>query len=523
MLPTGYSVPTTEHLGWVIVDDLLCLGALVGWLRNVGRVAVLAAAPFAAFSIGSASAADLLVKAKPIVAATFDWSGVYLGAHAGYGGGMVDRPAPVNLVPTPFPVAYIAQGVLAGGQIGANKQLGSFVFGVELAGSWSDVGFSRFDPGRPDFSFTPVTERTSRIDGIATFSARAGLAADRWLVFAKAGVSVVQERHSLSQDLIFGGFLISSISGSGSAVRHGPMLGFGAEYAVNNNWSLFGEYNLHYFGERSVKFRGIAGGATPVVWDQRFGETIHVVKGGVNYRWGGNASSPSYPPVRPVAGNDWTGGYVGVQGGYGWGGKQWPNVTGSGPADYGTNGWLAGGTIGANAQSGSLVFGVEGEILGTGIKGSQTIVEPLPMFGNTTRFESSIDWLALATARAGFVVGRNALLYGKGGVAIAQEKFTVDNAAVLGFNYTASAKAIHTGVVVGAGLEYAIAPNWSVKGEYDYVRMFDQTVSYSYVGTWVLGNLTSEVAASKVRSDLHLVKFGVNYHFNPLPAVVAKY
>jgi outer membrane immunogenic protein len=49
------------------------------------RLTVLA---FGALSpLGAASAADLPVKARPIVAATFDWSGVYVGAHAGYGAG----------------------------------------------------------------------------------------------------------------------------------------------------------------------------------------------------------------------------------------------------------------------------------------------------------------------------------------------------------------------------------------------------------------------------------------------------
>jgi outer membrane immunogenic protein len=66
-------------------------------------------------------------------------------------------------------------------------------------------------------------------------------------------------------------------------------------------------------------------------------------------------------------------------------------------------------------------------------------------------------------------------------------------------------------------------PNWSVKLEYDYIRMAQQTVAT--VGTGVFNAVPLENAQlfNKVNQDLHLVKFGVNYHFNPLPVVVAKY
>src|SRR4029079_2517344 len=100
--------------------------------RNAGIW--LTATALGALPCGSATAADLPLKAKPIVAATFDWSGVYIGAHAGYGGGMKDFE-PGGLAQADF----IARGALAGGQIGINKQLGSFVFGMELAGSWADI------------------------------------------------------------------------------------------------------------------------------------------------------------------------------------------------------------------------------------------------------------------------------------------------------------------------------------------------------------------------------------------------
>lgn len=486
------------------------------------RIWLAATALGALLPVQGSMAADLPVKAKPIVAATFDWSGVYIGAHAGYGGGMTDWP-PGGIAQAD----YVARGALAGGQIGINKQLGSFVFGMELAGSWADIsGKSHVELSGAAFPNAVSLDHRSSIDGLATIAARAGLAADRWFVFAKAGLSAVHGEHSTS----FVAAQLGSLTASGNEIRYAPMLGFGSEYALTGNWSLFGEYNFHYLGERSVAMRAITGGVpVPQAFDQRIDQSLHIAKVGVNYRWGGVAIDPSYPAVAPVPGNNWTGGYIGAQGGYAWGQKKWPDGFGTlTNPDFRTDGWLAGGTIGANAQAGSLVFGVEGEFLGTGIRGSQTAAAIV--FGGGTQaniYDSKIDWLALATGRAGFVVGSNLMLYGKGGVAIAQEVHTL-NVAATGPTSTlalSSGKVIHTGVVAGAGAEYAFAPNWSVKAEYNYVGMFQQPVLLAGTGTGGAfgAGTTLAVPLNKVQQDLHLLKFGVNYHFNPLPVVVAKY
>ena len=72
-----------------------------------------AAAMFA--PAGAAFAADLPVKAAPVAPAYYDWSGVYLGVHAGYGGGMKDWFGD-------FTADFTARGFLGGGQVGINKQ-----------------------------------------------------------------------------------------------------------------------------------------------------------------------------------------------------------------------------------------------------------------------------------------------------------------------------------------------------------------------------------------------------------------
>jgi outer membrane immunogenic protein len=467
------------------------------------------------------------VKALAPAPAFIDWSGVYIGVHAGYGGGMKDW-TPSGVVEADF----VARGALTGGQVGINKQLGSFVFGLELDGSWADIkGSSQVVIGGAAIANTITLNHSSRIDGLATIAGRAGLAADRWFVFAKAGLSAVHETHSVAFVQTLGAPGVN-INATGDEIRYAPMLGFGTEYALTGNWSLFGEYNFHYLGERTVALRGtqvVGGVAAPFASDQRIDQSIHVAKLGVNYRFGGVAIDPSYAAVPAAPGTNWTGGYIGVQGGYGWGRTQWPGgllpPTANENPHSTTNGWLAGATIGANAQAGSFVFGVEGEILGTDIKGSQTTTFPVPGGPNqTTTVNSKIDWLALVAARAGFVVGSNLMLYGKGGIAIAEETHGLNLAQAAPVAAVALAgRAVHTGVVTGVGGEYVFAPNWSVKAEYDYVRMFQQEALLS--GTASGGPFGAGIAfgfpVNKLNQDLHLVKFGVNYHFNPMPVVVS--
>ena len=266
---------------------------------------------------------------------------------------------------------------------------------------------------------------------------------------------------------------------------------------------------------------------TPVVVDTRIEQAIHVARLGVNYRFGNVATDPSFAPVPAAPGTNWTGAYIGAQGGYGWGQTQWPDTfgvvdPGGSLPRFDTSSWLAGGTIGVNAQSGRFVFGVEGEILATGIKGN--FGSSIAGLNLNMALTSKIDWLALASARAGFVVGDRLMLYGKGGIVIAEEQHTaVETGNISTFSFNHAGKAVHTGAVVGAGGEYAFAPNWSVKAEYNYIRMFAQQVHLP--GTLVAGGDSIWVndVASKITQDLHLVKFGVNYHFSPQPVVAARY
>lgn len=473
-------------------------------------------------------AADLPVRALAPVPAFVDWTGVYVGGHVGYGGGMKDWVSNSD---------FAASGFLLGGQAGINKQLGSLVFGVELDGSWANIkGSQLMSIGGPVVGFQQDATYSSKIDSIVTIAGRAGLAADRWFVFAKGGMAAVHEHHSLSITAqTFPATTIDTLNESGSETRIVPMLGFGAEYALAGNWSLKGEYDYLHLGATNVTLNGntVTGGiAAPQTDTFRIDQAMHILKFGANYRIGGIGADPHFAPVAAARGTNWSGAYLGVQAGYGFEHETWPDYTGI-TADSGylrADNWLAGFNGGVNAQAGSFVFGVEGEWMWTGIKPSQTFSVPFlgPGTNQTGTLDTRIDWLAIASGKAGFVVGDRLLVYGKGGLAIAQEKHTLGVAIDAGglgtLNQTIPTKAVHTGAVIGAGAEYALGNNWSAKAEYDYIKMFGQSSSGfgpSTVNTpGLVGTFNNVVAFSKMEQNLQLVKFGVNYHFAAQSGVV---
>jgi outer membrane immunogenic protein len=473
----------------------------------------------------STFAADLPVKAKVAPVPYYDWSGVYVGVHAGYGGGMKDWS---------FQDDFTARGFLGGGQIGINKQLGSLVFGLELDGSWADIKGSQTTlQGGPAANLLISRTLASRIDGVVTFAGRAGLAADRWFVFAKGGVAYVNENHSITATVSsFVPAAIQSIAASGNEYRVAPMVGLGAEYALGGNWSVKGEYDYIHLGSRDVRLAGTQTSG-PITFNDQIEQAIHVAKVGVNYRFGEIQTGPTFASVPAAPGYNWSGAYIGAQGAYGFGRAEWagfvdPAIPNS--RKYNVDGWLAGGTGGVNAQAGAFVFGVEGEWMWTNIKGNRTTTQNFGGIGSETiSLDTKIDWLAIAAARAGFVVADRLLIYGKAGVAIAQEKHAFNfNRTITGVGsvtQSLNAKAIHTGVVGGVGAEYAVGGNWSVKVEYDYIKMFGQ----NYTGTGfqdintpaLVGVTLGAQHFDKQSQDLHLIKFGVNYHFSPTPVVVS--
>jgi outer membrane immunogenic protein len=236
-----------------------------------------------------ATAADLPITPLPYrpAASIFTWTGIYIGAHVGGSWARFDEAAvPFTLTGVavaPAPVSLNSSGFLAGGQIGANFQAGIWVVGVEADASWASLTGSAGCSSTATFagvvSVLPAN-CTAKIDSLGTVAGRLGVAFDRLLVYGRAGAAWATNHYTIAGTSA----LPPLLSFNANETRWGWMLGPGVEYAFFDNWSAKLEYNYMDFGSRGSRFTNPT--ASLVFLDASIGERIHVVKVGVNYRFG---------------------------------------------------------------------------------------------------------------------------------------------------------------------------------------------------------------------------------------------
>jgi outer membrane immunogenic protein len=198
------------------------------------------------------------------------------------------------------------------------------------------------------------------------------------------------------------------------------------------------------------------------------------------------------PPPMMAAIYDWSGFYIGVNGGGGWSKNTWDVVGGGREGSHDASGGTIGGQVGYRWQMGQLVFGVEAQGNWSDISGDNVSA----LFA--TRNRTKIDALGLFTGQVGYA-WNNVLLYAKGGAAVTDDKYTITNAATGAF--LASTSNTRWGGVVGAGLEYGFAPNWSLGVEYDHLFMDRQTISFGALGS------------DSIKQDVNLFTARLNYRF----------
>ena len=181
---------------------------------------------------------------------------------------------------------------------------------------------------------------------------------------------------------------------------------------------------------------------------------------------------------------NWTGFYIGVNGGWGWGTQDPLNIITNrfDSLSQSISGGVAGGTVGAQIQSGHVVLGLEADIDWANIKGSGTFI---PTIGGlpigTFNASTNIDWESTARVRVGYA-NDNWLLYGTGGLALLGAKTTLTTpggAALCGgvfANCTPTDRQV--GAALGGGLEYGFTPNLSAKLEYLYITAMSLEISH---------------------------------------------
>jgi opacity protein-like surface antigen len=214
---------------------------------------------------GVANAADMpAYKAAP-PAPYYSWTGIYIGGLVGVDWGNADR----TYVPPPT-VGHVnvkGAGVMAGATIGANYQVGYWVFGVEADYAGTNYNGNK---GCPNISLTTCH---SNIDAIGTVAGRLGYAWDRVLIFAKGGGAWA--RGDETATLNTNGQVISLAADN----RNGWMLGGGLEFGHMGPWSAKVEYNHMDFGTKRLLFSNTE--------QADIRDRVHAVKFGINYRLGG--------------------------------------------------------------------------------------------------------------------------------------------------------------------------------------------------------------------------------------------
>jgi outer membrane immunogenic protein len=221
-------------------------------------------------------------------------------------------------------------------------------------------------------------------------------------------------------------------------------------------------------------------------------------------------------PPMPAPVMTWTGFYLGVQGGGGWGRSNEtffgaPNTAAFvGTQNYDTTGGFAGGVGGYNWQIGSTALvGIEADYHWADINGRSSVVNVGPPNLGDTYF-TKIRSFGDIKGRLGYTAG-SALFFVSGGAAVGDLQHRYDAALNGGAANTFVQNNWRWGWTLGAGAEYMFAPNWSAKLEYNYIDFGKSTIQFSPVAT----------NRSEWKDTVHTLKAGVMYHFGG--PVVARY
>jgi outer membrane immunogenic protein len=173
--------------------------------------------------------------------------------------------------------------------------------------------------------------------------------------------------------------------------------------------------------------------------------------------------------------------------------------------------WMAGAQAGYNWQRGSMVYGLEADISGTGLSTEMNtvlprLVSPPPMANTTSR----IDWYGTVRGRLGWATGP-VMLYGTGGLAYgkANVKSTLTDIFDPGSPLNSQSSSVKTGWVAGVGLEYLWRPNLIVNLGYQYVDLG----TTSLVGSTNLGGQMSQ--SVNAHGQFQVVSVGLNWLFPP--------
>jgi outer membrane immunogenic protein len=218
------------------------------------------------------------------------------------------------------------------------------------------------------------------------------------------------------------------------------------------------------------------------------------------------ADMPTKSPVYRPEAFSWSGFYVGAVAGAGIVTPQFNdkgNFLTGGAWQTGDWAFTGGGTVGYNWQSGSAVFGVEADFSWTSFDRSLTN----PQF--ISQFDAKWNWFSTVRARFGLALDRT-LVYATAGVAIVDQDYEVfrqgNGCGPASGDPCAKLSKTEVGLALGAGVEYALASNWSFKAEYLFIKLPTKDIGLSFANA--PGN------TFQYTTDAHFARVGLNYRFD---------
>ena len=215
------------------------------------------------------------------------------------------------------------------------------------------------------------------------------------------------------------------------------------------------------------------------------------------------------PPPPPAPVYSWTGCYLGVNGGWA---RAETRVRFGAVQDFdrSADGGAFGGQIGCDYQfaSSNWVVGIQALFDGTSIDADRVSV----LFPNTA-FHAEVEWFGTISARLGYAIAPQFLLYGKVGWGTYETSLTA--VSTLTGLEIASVSRRQSGLDAGVGAEWMFTQNWSLWVEWDHIFAEDKTVFFPILG----GGSTANI-----RRDFDKVLVGLNWRFGgPGSSVRASY
>ncbi|WP_234050171.1 MULTISPECIES: outer membrane protein [unclassified Xanthobacter] len=214
-----------------------------------------------------------------------DWTGLYLGLNAGGAWGRDEWTSGTGFLAAAatggsFPGEGTAMGLLGGGQVGYNYQMGAWVVGAEVSASAANISsYAKCVSGNAG---TPASFAChNSVDSLGAISARLGQSWGDLMFYGKAGAAWATGSSSLFPTSETQHF-------TNSGTRWGWMIGSGVEYALTQNFSAFLEYDYYDFGTQSLAYAGAGRSATA-----SFKERLDAVRMGLNYRFASGTDAPA--------------------------------------------------------------------------------------------------------------------------------------------------------------------------------------------------------------------------------------